>query len=114
MRVPTQAMHYGSGVKLAKPIDLTKGFTFQYEVLLTSGLECGGAYVKLLSETSDLTITALDGDTPYSIMFGPDKCGTTNKVGGCQRNLLRICVVWFLFGRFSSVNHVGPNIKDSA
>jgi len=80
MRVPTQAMHYGSGVKLAEPIDLTKGFTFQYEVLLTSGLECGGAYVKLLSETSDLTLTALDGDTPYSIMFGPDKCGTTNKV----------------------------------
>uniref|UniRef100_A0A7S0RXX3 Calnexin n=1 Tax=Pyramimonas obovata TaxID=1411642 RepID=A0A7S0RXX3_9CHLO len=79
-RVGNAAQHYGSGVKIAEPIDPSKGFTFQYEVTLNQGLECGGAYVKLLTETPDLDLKELDGDTPYTIMFGPDKCGGTNKV----------------------------------
>jgi calnexin len=44
-------------------------------------LECGGAYLKLLTESSE-GIQALEfsDKTPYTIMFGPDKCGSTNKV----------------------------------
>ncbi|TIC07646.1 Calreticulin-domain-containing protein [Wallemia mellicola] len=56
-----------------------KPLVVQYEVKLQEGLECGGAYIKLLSEGfgEDSTMTS---DTPYTIMFGPDKCGMTNKV----------------------------------
>jgi len=41
-------------------------------------LECGGAYIKLLSDP--FNTEDFDGSTPYTIMFGPDKCGGTNKV----------------------------------
>ncbi|CAG8570301.1 25226_t:CDS:10, partial [Dentiscutata erythropus] len=45
------------------------------------GLECGGAYLKLLTE-SEKGIQAVEfsDKTPYTIMFGPDKCGSTNKI----------------------------------
>ena len=55
----------------------------QYEVKLTKGLNCGGAYLKLLSPAASLDqaeLLAFDGSSRYSIMFGPDVCGTTNKV----------------------------------
>lgn len=67
---------------------LTKIFKFQdkplvvqYEVTLQDGQECGGSYIKLLSsgpETIDLT--KFHDKTPYSIMFGPDKCGNDVKL----------------------------------
>lgn len=34
---------------------------------------CGGGYVKLAPKGTDLA--TFNGDTPYSIMFGPDMCG---------------------------------------
>lgn len=55
----------------------------QYEVKLSKGLTCGGAYLKLLSPAASLDqaeLTAFDGGSKYSIMFGPDVCGSTNKV----------------------------------
>lgn len=36
--------------------------------------ECGGAYVKLLSDES-LDQRAFSKSTPYLLMFGPDVCG---------------------------------------
>ena len=67
------------------------------------GLSCGGAYVKLLVDSPDLVshVTSCDphvmscdlpqklfnDKSPYSIMFGPDKCGMSSKV----RNLL--CII---------------------
>lgn len=50
----------------------------QYEVKLEEGHTCGGAYVKI--PLPDFDQDSYNGDTPYSIMFGPDKCGGTNKV----------------------------------
>ena len=44
------------------------------------GLECGGAYLKLLKDNKALHAEEFSNDTPYVIMFGPDKCGATNKV----------------------------------
>ena len=38
-------------------------------------LDCGGGYIKLMPE-----MEKFDGDTPYSIMFGPDICGSDKKV----------------------------------
>lgn len=57
-----------------------KPLVVQYEVKLQNGLECGGAYMKLLSKNKDFNPKQFDNKAPYTIMFGPDKCGTTNKV----------------------------------
>jgi len=45
------------------------------------GLECGGAYLKLLQDNKALHAEEFSNASPYIIMFGPDKCGATNKVG---------------------------------
>ncbi|KAJ9110732.1 hypothetical protein QFC20_002773 [Naganishia adeliensis] len=55
----------------------------QYEVKTQKGLECGGAYLKLLTENPGEGLRAgedFTDKTPFTIMFGPDKCGATNKV----------------------------------
>ena len=44
------------------------------------GLECGGAYLKLLQDNKKLHAEEFSNSSPYIIMFGPDKCGSTNKV----------------------------------
>lgn len=47
----------------------------------STGLNCGGAYFKLLAVDGGIQQPAdLTPDTPYTIMFGPDVCGDTNKV----------------------------------
>lgn len=48
--------------------------------LFTDSLVCGGAYLKLLQENKKLHQEEFSNGTPYVIMFGPDKCGATNKV----------------------------------
>ena len=59
-----------------------KTLVIQYEVKLQDGLDCGGAYIKLLKkeEGKDFDPEQFSNQTPYVIMFGPDKCGTDNKV----------------------------------
>lgn len=53
----------------------------QYEVKLPGGgLTCGGAYMKFLTHGEVHDPEQLKDDTPYTVMFGPDKCGSTNKV----------------------------------
>ncbi|KAG5843497.1 hypothetical protein ANANG_G00151560 [Anguilla anguilla] len=52
----------------------------QYEVLFQNTVGCGGAYIKLLSHSSQLRLSHFNNATPYSIMFGPDKCGSSHKV----------------------------------
>jgi calnexin len=55
----------------------------QYEVKTQKGLECGGAYLKLLTENPGEGLRVgedFTDKTPFTIMFGPDKCGATNKV----------------------------------
>ncbi|KKA26389.1 hypothetical protein TD95_001377 [Thielaviopsis punctulata] len=75
------AAHHAISAKFPHKID-PKGKTLvvQYEVKLQSGLECGGAYMKLLRENKALHQEEFSNATPYVIMFGPDKCGYTNKV----------------------------------
>ena len=57
-----------------------KGLVIQYELQLKNGLQCGGAYLKLLTASEELSHDGFKAETPYTIMFGPDKCGDTNKV----------------------------------
>ncbi|KNC99960.1 uncharacterized protein SPPG_05332 [Spizellomyces punctatus DAOM BR117] len=79
--VKTAAAHHAIAAKFDKPVDPTgKSLVVQYEVKLQNGLECGGAYMKLLSQDNSFDPKKFDDKTPYTIMFGPDKCGLTNKV----------------------------------
>jgi len=53
--------------------DLILSYTVKHE----QNLDCGGAYIKLVNPGFDAK--KFGGDTPYSIMFGPDVCGTTTR-----------------------------------
>lgn len=74
--------------KLPTPItDFGTEFVVQYEVKTQDGLECGGAYLKLISASSDFSPSSFGGDTPYTIMFGPDRCGPSDRVHFILRHL---------------------------
>lgn len=73
-----KAKHYGIVRVFDEPVNAAgKAFVVQYELRLHDGLECGGAYIKLVALDTEPDV--LSSDTPYIIMFGPDKCGSTNK-----------------------------------
>jgi calnexin len=79
----SKAAHHAISTLFPEPIEV-KGqpLVVQYEVKLQKGLECGGAYIKLLTEQKE-GLRAGDeytDKTPFTIMFGPDRCGDTNKV----------------------------------
>ncbi|KAH7815278.1 putative Calnexin [Monocercomonoides exilis] len=60
---------------------VTKGdeFVLQYEMKVQKPpFDCGGGYIKLLTETFDPK--SFDGSSDYAIMFGPDRCGSKNTV----------------------------------
>jgi len=54
-----------------------KDLVLQFSVKNEQKLDCGGGYIKLLPATSNME--GFSGDTPYSIMFGPDICGYSTK-----------------------------------
>lgn len=78
----TKAKHAAISALLAKPFIFTgKPLVVQYEVKLQEGMECGGAYLKLLSSGQDAKNLANFNDkSAYTIMFGPDKCGIDYKL----------------------------------
>ncbi|PNW81486.1 hypothetical protein CHLRE_07g357900v5 [Chlamydomonas reinhardtii] len=84
LKVPEKNKHYGVVALLAAPVEPVVGpgapLVVQYEVKYSEGVTCGGAYLKLLSADSALAPEGLVDSTPYSIMFGPDKCGGPGKV----------------------------------
>ncbi|KAF2482508.1 calreticulin precursor [Neohortaea acidophila] len=77
-----KAAHHAISAKFDKPIsNKDNTLVVQYEVKLQGGLECGGAYMKLLQDSKALQSgEEFSNASPYIIMFGPDRCGTTNKV----------------------------------
>lgn len=76
-----KAAHHAISAKFPKVINnKDKTLVVQYEVKLQNGLECGGAYMKLLQDNKALHAEEFSNSSPYVIMFGPDKCGATNKV----------------------------------
>eukprot|EP00178_Gracilaria_changii_P014145 TRINITY_DN40146_c0_g1_i1.p1 TRINITY_DN40146_c0_g1~~TRINITY_DN40146_c0_g1_i1.p1 ORF type:complete len:635 (+),score=140.81 TRINITY_DN40146_c0_g1_i1:415-2319(+) len=77
--IPQKARHYGMSAEFSGMGDPSgTDFVVQYEVKLDQGMTCGGAYVKL--PTTGFKPSQFDGSTKYSVMFGPDKCGATDKV----------------------------------
>ncbi|KAG2434307.1 hypothetical protein HYH02_012329 [Chlamydomonas schloesseri] len=84
LKMPDKSKHYGLAALLAGPVEPVVGpgapLVVQYEVKYSEGVTCGGAYLKLLSADPDLSPEGLVDSTPYSLMFGPDKCGGPGKV----------------------------------
>ncbi|CAK9226050.1 unnamed protein product [Sphagnum troendelagicum] len=82
--VSEKAKKHGIAVTLAETTILDPSYgaiVLQYNLRLQKGLECGGAYLKYLQpQKAGWTLSDFDNGSPYSIMFGPDKCGLTNKV----------------------------------
>ncbi|KAK7410974.1 hypothetical protein VNO78_02255 [Psophocarpus tetragonolobus] len=80
--VSEQARKYAIVKELDVPVSLKDGtVVLQFETRFQNGLECGGAYIKYLQpQESGWKPKEFDNGSPYSIMFGPDKCGATNKV----------------------------------
>jgi calnexin len=80
--VSQPAKKYGIAVDLPEKVDPKDGaVVLQYDLRLQNGLECGGAYLKFLQpQEAGWTANDFNNESPYSIMFGPDKCGATNKV----------------------------------
>ncbi|OAQ34559.1 Calreticulin-domain-containing protein [Linnemannia elongata AG-77] len=76
------ATHHAISASLPEVIDnKDKTLVVQYEVKAQEGLECGGAYMKLLTESPQgIKFKEFSNETPYTIMFGPDRCGATDKV----------------------------------
>eukprot|EP00249_Psilotum_nudum_P013703 c24465_g1_i3 orf=122-1321(+) len=54
-----------------------KTLVIQFSVKHEQDLDCGGGYIKLLG--GDVEQSNFSGETPYSIMFGPDICGYSTK-----------------------------------
>lgn len=78
----SKAKHAAIASQLLKPFVFnTKPLIVQYEVILQDGQECGGAYLKLLSEgPENKNLLQFHDKSPYTIMFGPDKCGNDHKL----------------------------------
>jgi calnexin len=80
LSLPVAARYYGLVSMLRRPVVLSERATtvIQYEVKFSQKLECGGAYLKLVSSNATLDPAQLVDTTPFSVMFGPDRCGPDN------------------------------------
>jgi len=72
------AHFYASSAPLGAPISNEgKDLVISLSVKNEQGLDCGGGYIKLLPKVDP---SEFHGESEYWLMFGPDKCGYTNKV----------------------------------
>ncbi|KAL2097438.1 hypothetical protein ACEWY4_006645 [Coilia grayii] len=77
----SRAKHHAIAAMLDKAfVFKNKPLVVQYEVNFQDGIDCGGAYIKLLTDSADLDLEQFHDRTPYTIMFGPDKCGEDYKL----------------------------------
>ncbi|XP_012287295.1 calnexin isoform X2 [Orussus abietinus] len=78
----SKARHAAISAPLSRPFRFEdKPLVVQYEVNFQEGQECGGAYLKLLAlDSEQRNLKEFHDKTPYSIMFGPDKCGNDVKL----------------------------------
>ncbi|KZC08876.1 Calnexin [Dufourea novaeangliae] len=78
----SKARHAAVSTKLSKPFHFKDNpLIVQYEVNFQEGQECGGAYLKLLTlDPEHVDLKIFHDKTPYTIMFGPDKCGNEHQL----------------------------------
>ena len=79
IQTTTDARHHGIIAPLDTPfVSTDKTLVLQYSVKNEQSLGCGGGYIKLLP-SDGVDVDSFGGDTPYAIMFGPDKCGYNSR-----------------------------------
>lgn len=81
LQTSDDARFYGISAKLDKPFNSSDGkdIVVQYSVKHEQGIDCGGAYIKLLPGGDLFDSDKFGGDSPYGIMFGPDICGSNKR-----------------------------------
>ncbi|XP_017763616.1 PREDICTED: calnexin-like isoform X2 [Eufriesea mexicana] len=82
LALKSKARHAAISTILSKPFYFNdRPLIVQYEVNFQDGQECGGAYLKLLTlDPEHQDLKKFHDKTPYTIMFGPDKCGNDHKL----------------------------------
>jgi calreticulin len=71
------ARHFAISAKIPEFSNKGRTLVVQYSIKFEQDIECGGGYIKLMS--GYVNQKKYSGDTPYSLMFGPDICGTQTK-----------------------------------
>ncbi|XP_020576981.1 calreticulin-3 [Phalaenopsis equestris] len=69
--------HFAISAKIPEFSNKNRTLVLQYSIKFEQDIECGGGYIKLHS--GYVNQKKFSGDTPYSLMFGPDICGTQTK-----------------------------------
>ncbi|KAI7753720.1 hypothetical protein M8C21_024733 [Ambrosia artemisiifolia] len=77
IQTTTDARHYAISAKIPEFSNKNRTLVLQYSIKFEQDIECGGGYIKLMS--GYVNQKKFGGDTPYSVMFGPDLCGTQTK-----------------------------------
>jgi calreticulin len=79
LQTSADAKFYATSRKFDKTMATNEGKTLviQFTVKHEQNIDCGGGYVKIMSDETDLE--TVHGETPYHIMFGPDICGPGTK-----------------------------------
>nr|ANM86096.1 calreticulin [Stygiella incarcerata] len=79
LQTSQDARFYGISSGFLKSFtNMGKDLVLQFTVKFEQDIDCGGGYVKVLPK--DLDQKGFNGESTYSIMFGPDICGSTKKV----------------------------------
>lgn len=79
LMIPEKAMHYAIATRAEADPSKHEELVIQYEVKYEMGVSCSGSYIKLLLAPFEDLGDLKDG-VPYSVMFGPDKCGSNDRV----------------------------------
>lgn len=78
LKLTEDAKFYAVSKKLPAPVSNDgKPIVVSFSVKNEQKLECGGTYLKFFSE---LDQKDFNGDSAYWLMFGPDSCGSNNRV----------------------------------
>lgn len=96
--------YYAISTPLKSPLRFGKEtVVIQYEVKFQHGPACDGAYVKLFRADAEGDDSGSNSDSfhadkvsegsPYTLMFGPDRCGSKDVVGQVPCRVQPYCLV---------------------
>lgn len=78
LKLTEDARFYAVSKKFPTPISNDgKHFVVSFSLKNEQRMQCGGGYIKIASEMDQ---EKFNGDSDYWLMFGPDRCGSTNRV----------------------------------
>lgn len=80
LRAAKKNEYYGVTAIFDEPFHPSKGIIVQFDSTATEGHTCGGRYLKLLTHNVSLSSKDLSNSTPFSILFGPDKCDPMGQI----------------------------------